>query len=365
MQGEREWHDRDAGASAEAQIPGRAGERLVIQMRGRRIVPLVGLAGVLVAGTVLYNSSDEMFAAIEMLTRLDWSWVAPALVAEAVSYLARGRAQALVLRSATASTSTTSNGHTPGVVVLSATTLAADAAAHCLPLGFAAGGVVTVGALHRRGVEPAVASWLFAVSTALYVGAGSMLTLVALQVAGIDSPVPRLQQLSAGVLITVGAFSAVVMVLRRTRTTTLDRLIGSGRLARWLTPLRAIRLPLGSGAAALALMTCSWLCEAAVLAISHAAVGTAPPWTGLVLAYCAGQAAAGLPLTPGGIGAVEGSVTVTLVAFGGELPGTLAAVLLYRLITYWACIPLGGLTWLILHRSRTDQETPGNHVARA
>ncbi len=32
-----------------------------------------------------------------------------------------------------------------------------------------------------------------------------------------------------------------------------------------------------------------------------------------------------------------------LVAFGGAQTITLAAVLLYRLITYWGCIPAGGL----------------------
>jgi uncharacterized protein (TIRG00374 family) len=66
------------------------------------------------------------------------------------------------------------------------------------------------------------------------------------------------------------------------------------------------------------------------------------------LAYCAGQIAASLPVTPGGIGVVEGSITLALVAFGGAETITLAAVLLYRLIAYWGCIPAGGLAWLIL-----------------
>jgi uncharacterized protein (TIRG00374 family) len=55
-----------------------------------------------------------------------------------------------------------------------------------------------------------------------------------------------------------------------------------------------------------------------------------------------------MPVTPGGIGVVEGSITLALVAFGGAQTITLAAVLLYRLITYWGCIPAGGLAWLVL-----------------
>jgi hypothetical protein len=39
---------------------------------------------------------------------------------------------------------------------------------------------------------------------------------------------------------------------------------------------------------------------------------------------------------------------VALVAFGGAETITLAAVLFYRLIAYWGCIPAGGLSWLVL-----------------
>ena len=95
----------------------------------------------------------------------------------------------------------------------------------------------------------------------------------------------------------------------------------------------------------------SWFCDIAVLGVAYAAVGTSPPWAGLLLAYCAGHIASALPVTPGGIGVVEGSLTLALVAFGGAASITLAAVLMYRLIAYWACIPLGGLAWLLLRVS--------------
>lgn len=51
-----------------------------------------------------------------------------------------------------------------------------------------------------------------------------------------------------------------------------------------------------------------------------------------MLAYCAGQIAGSLPVTSGGLGVVEGSLTLALVAFGGDQTITLAAVLLYRII---------------------------------
>jgi hypothetical protein len=59
---------------------------------------------------------------------------------------------------------------------------------------------------------------------------------------------------------------------------------------------------------------------------------------------------------------VEGSITLALVAFGGAQTITLAAVLLYRLIAYWVCIPAGGLAWLAL-RVTSSAPPPAAGVA--
>ena len=75
------------------------------------------------------------------------------------------------------------------------------------------------------------------------------------------------------------------------------------------------------------------------------AIGAAIPWKGLLLAYGAGQLAAALPFTPGGLGAVEGSITIALVAFGGAHVATVDAVLLYRLISFWLVLAVG---WLMV-----------------
>jgi uncharacterized protein (TIRG00374 family) len=63
------------------------------------------------------------------------------------------------------------------------------------------------------------------------------------------------------------------------------------------------------------------------------------------LAYAAGQLAANLPITPGGLGVVEGSLTIALVAYGGGQASTVAAVLVYRLISFWALLPPGWVCW--------------------
>ena len=55
-----------------------------------------------------------------------------------------------------------------------------------------------------------------------------------------------------------------------------------------------------------------------------------------------GSCAANLPITPGGLGVVEGSLTIALVQFGGAEVSTVAAVLLYRILSFWAELPLAG-----------------------
>jgi uncharacterized protein (TIRG00374 family) len=102
-------------------------------------------------------------------------------------------------------------------------------------------------------------------------------------------------------------------------------------------------------------MLLSWIADLSVLALAFVALGERPPWAGLVLAYCLGQAASALPFTPGGLAVVEGGLTATLVAFGGCPAGTLTAVLLYRLISHWAVVPAGGLVWLALRRRAADE----------
>src|SRR6185312_4932039 len=94
--------------------------------------------------------------------------------------------------------------------------------------------------------------------------------------------------------------------------------------------------------------------------LSFFAVGVGVPWRGLLLAYGAGQLATVLPITPGGLGAVEGSLTVALVTFGGGAESTVAAVLLYRVVSFWMILPLGWSCWgaLALAGRRSDRHRP-------
>lgn len=62
-----------------------------------------------------------------------------------------------------------------------------------------------------------------------------------------------------------------------------------------------------------------------------------------------------LPLTPGGIGIVEGVLIPTLMGFGAPAQVALVGVLGWRLVSFWLPIPVGALSWLTLRRHRRER----------
>jgi uncharacterized membrane protein YbhN (UPF0104 family) len=68
-----------------------------------------------------------------------------------------------------------------------------------------------------------------------------------------------------------------------------------------------------------------------------------------------------IPITPGGIGVVELSLTAALVGLGGNNAGVVAAVLVYRFLTMVPTIALGLGATTLLNTSASRAESPGSH----
>ena len=105
----------------------------------------------------------------------------------------------------------------------------------------------------------------------------------------------------------------------------------------------------------------NWLADVAVLAVSIHSVGAAVPWHVLLLVYGSGVAAQSLNLTPGGLGLAEGTLALALIAAGLHGGQALAAVLLYRLASFWLVAFTGWLVFLWLRRRRP--RAPGHPAA--
>jgi putative heme transporter len=85
----------------------------------------------------------------------------------------------------------------------------------------------------------------------------------------------------------------------------------------------------------------NWTANIACLALSIWAVRSPVPWSGLILAWSVGVGAGSFGITPGGVGLVEAALAGALVAAGIHAPKAVAAVLLYRLISFWLVDALG------------------------
>jgi uncharacterized membrane protein YbhN (UPF0104 family) len=46
-----------------------------------------------------------------------------------------------------------------------------------------------------------------------------------------------------------------------------------------------------------------------------------------------------------GLGVVEGSLTIAIVAYDGSAPSTVPAVLLYRVLSFWLALLVGWGAW--------------------
>lgn len=99
----------------------------------------------------------------------------------------------------------------------------------------------------------------------------------------------------------------------------------------------------------------NWLLDAGSLGIFVAAFGVILNPFDLLVAYGLANVMAAIPITPGGLGVIEGILIPTLIGF--NTPGAIAtlAVVIYRFFNFWLPIPAGFFSYLSL---RLEPGTP-------
>jgi uncharacterized protein (TIRG00374 family) len=93
----------------------------------------------------------------------------------------------------------------------------------------------------------------------------------------------------------------------------------------------------------------NWLLDAAALWACIAAFGHHTKVVGLLVSYSLAQVLAAIPITPGGLGVVEATLSATLVGFGVPNGIAVLGVITWRLFEFWLPIPFGGLAYLSLN----------------
>lgn len=288
-------------------------------LRWAAALTLLGIGAIVVA-----EESGTLKQALNDLHHLHWRWVRWSIYAEVGSILAFGWLWARLLR---AGASRLSFGSIIGL------TLAGNALLVSLPGGLAWSTTFSFNALRRRGVTRAVAARVLIVSSVLSILALVGLALVGVDLADATGPLAGLGPVVSGAAAALAVVAAATAVrMRRSGTLALTR----ARLTALVGTFSPRTLVAGSAAA-----VSNWILDGACLVGAILAVSGHVPWQGVLVAYAVGQLAENLPITPGGIGVVEGSLTVMLVAYGMHNSTALAAVLLYRLISFWLLVPIG------------------------
>lgn len=97
-----------------------------------------------------------------------------------------------------------------------------------------------------------------------------------------------------------------------------------------------------------------------LVTLRHVGVGeSALGWIEALVAFSIVRLVSALPVTPGGVGIVEAglSLALTLAAAGSHDAQIVAAVLVFRAITYFFPIPLGALAYVVWRRNTTWRKT--------
>lgn len=92
----------------------------------------------------------------------------------------------------------------------------------------------------------------------------------------------------------------------------------------------------------------NWALDAAALWVFVAAFGHRVALDGLIISFGLANVLAAIPITPGGLGVVEGALSALLVGFATPRGIALLGVVSYRLVNFWLPIPLGALSYLSL-----------------
>lgn len=92
----------------------------------------------------------------------------------------------------------------------------------------------------------------------------------------------------------------------------------------------------------------NWLIDATALWVFLRAFGGSVPPDGLIVAFGLANVLAAIPLTPGGLGIVEGTYVPVLVGFGLPRATAVVGVVSYRIAQYWLPILIGGACYLSL-----------------
>jgi uncharacterized protein (TIRG00374 family) len=245
--------------------------------------------------------------------------------------------------------------------------LAGIAVSHAVPGGAAAGTALGYRLLNRDGVDPAAASF-----AKLGQGAVSALVLQALLLSSVAIAIPLHGNSplyvtacagGAGIVVALGLLTILLVraedrvagfvAVVCKRLPRLDAESGREFVVRLAEHVRMISRQPRLFALSAAWSAANWVLDAMALWCSVTAFGHVLGYDGLLVPFCLANTAAWIPLTPSGLGIVEGVIVPTLIGFGTPRGVALLGTVMWRLVNFWLPIPLGAISYLTLSKRRT------------
>ncbi|GAA4724021.1 lysylphosphatidylglycerol synthase transmembrane domain-containing protein [Phytohabitans rumicis] len=294
-------------------------------------IALVAVAGA-AAVVVLRGRLPDTGAVLAAAQAADVRWAALAVLAQTLSQAMFARQQRQLL---------TAFGVGISPLRALAISYSRSAISMALPAGSAVSAAFAFQQFRVRGASRSTAA-----TVAILSGVASTVGLVVLYAALPVVARPWLA-IPAAALLGGAAWSAV-HVARTWRPARLPRWRVLAQLANLAREARAV--PARHWVATIAFAAANWLLDLACLAAVTHACGLTVGYGELATVYLAAQVARQIPLTPGGIGLIETSLLTGLVAAGAAQTGAAAAVLGYRIISFWLILPVGLTTYLGLRR---------------
>ena len=309
-----------------------------------------------VEGIYLWPTLSDSWKA---LTEIHWGWVAACIAAQAVSLSGYGAVQQRLLQAG-------------GVVVTQLKSVSVIYASTAMAVSLPAGQVFSTAFTYKQtrkwGATPIVASWQLAISGVI--AAGSLALLGAAGAFAVGTKVSPVT-LALSLVAAFGLFYALRYISRNPDSI---ESIGLWVLARYnkfrknppqagaerwreiLSQLDSVELRRKDS-----IITFGWsavhrLADVACLGFACWAVGAEPSFAGLLIAFAAAKAVGSIPLAPGGLGFVDGTLIATLTAAGATASQALAAVFVYRVVSYILVALVGWVVFFILFRHNQHED---------
>lgn len=303
------------------------------RMRPRTVVSII--AGAFGAYFLLSQLSTVNLT--DLIASSDWRWAALGLVAAGVSYVAA--AMMLI-------------GFVPERLSLWLTVLVQLAASFVKLMAPAAvtGVAVNTRFLQRSGVRPGPAVASVGASQLSGLMVHILMLIVFGYLTGSRSTTTEFapSQTVIIALLAVAALVGLALTISPVRRLISGRLksMFAGVIPRFLDVLQDPK-KIATGFGGMLLLTAAFV---VCLDASIRAFGGSLEWSAVAVVFLTGNALGSAAPTPGGLGAVEGALTLGLTLSGLPVETATSAVLLYRLLTFWLPVLPGWAAFTYLQR---------------